>query len=443
MVATSDAAAEAFRQAGIVSGSRVDYGVQPRDVVVYVMNKTGYLLKCPNGKMTTAEEVKQKMMKILQIDPLYDPVFAMWMTSPCLQLQLKPFHHPSKIKKEWKARVAKLTTASVLDIKKDEPLLSFQRSAFLPVDIEQKITNPQVVGLLYDEAVQNVIKYKYPITKEQCFRLAAMQAVIKFGPYDSTTHDIQFLKEKIDSFIPSHFRQTTWWQSFRNGWDYKDLEAAGLLLSYYRETAGEAIQLMKHYLSECQALPYYGSVFFYGQIEQEHSLVGMKPDRRVRIAINYTHLHVIDIHTNEIVIAVPLEEISWDYRKCCKSGDHCFSSFFIEFDCEWLGCDKKICHQLQIYSRQAAMMDAFVDRCANKLGREDVEKMVRRLEAEFVEQGIAGQGRGHPGLTRGASIHHQLISKVKVDRLDDNGMPLIIKQSSIRRKGQPQRQDQL
>ena len=94
--------------------------------------------------------------------------------------------------------------------------------------------------------------------------------------------------------------------------------------------------------------------------------------------------------------------MSWDFRKACKAGEHCFSSFFIEFDCEWLNCDKKICHQMQIYSRQvgdmqltdsscfgdvvlsikAAMMDAMVDRCVNKLGREDVEKMVVSLQSE-------------------------------------------------------------
>ena len=55
------------------------------EIVIYSMNKTGYVMKCENGRNTTVAEVHQRMMKTLQLPNIYGPVFALWMTSPLLR----------------------------------------------------------------------------------------------------------------------------------------------------------------------------------------------------------------------------------------------------------------------------------------------------------------------------------------------------------------------
>ncbi|XP_062502393.1 putative FERM domain-containing protein FRMD8P1 [Corticium candelabrum] len=428
-MSTDDAQAP-FRAAGISdvrSPTRSDIPTRPMEIVIYSMNKTGYVMKCENGRNTTVAEVHQRMMKTLQLPNIYGPVFALWMTSPLLQVQLKSDQRPSRIRKQWKAMLAKFTTAAILEMETDEPVLSFQRNVFLPIDVEEKIADREVVKLLYEEAVQNVVKYRYPTAKAKCISLAAIQAKIE---HKAVT--LEIVKESVERLLPVHYRYANRWMSRIK----EDEKLAAQVVGECRgtEEVRDDVTCMKKYLAECREFPFYGSIFFYGQIQHERTrFVGQRKDRRVRVAINYTHLHVIDVLTNEIIVGVSLDEMRWDFHPAKSIGDHVFSSFFIEFDCEFNFSHQKVCHQMQIFTRQAAMMDAMVDRCANGLGRREFDDMVERMEQATAEQSDCRSELGC--FKRGASIHSQhLVNKVKVDRINEDGSLISPKRSSRRQQ---------
>lgn len=87
------------------------------------------------------------------------PVFALWMCSPQLEVQLRPIHKPVELAAKWNYLVNKYSSHTE-NSDSEEPLLYFRRNIFLTRAEEEQIKDTKVLELLYAEARHNVLQGK-------------------------------------------------------------------------------------------------------------------------------------------------------------------------------------------------------------------------------------------------------------------------------------------
>lgn len=85
------------------------------------------------------------------------PVFALWMCSSQLEVQLRPTHKPVELAAKWNYLVNKYSSYTE-DSDDEEPLLHFRRNIFLSRSEEEQIKDTKVLELLYAEARFNVLQ---------------------------------------------------------------------------------------------------------------------------------------------------------------------------------------------------------------------------------------------------------------------------------------------
>ena len=78
------------------------------------------------------------------------------------------------------------------------------------------------------------------------------------------------------------------------------------------------------------------------------------------------------------------DQLSWEFEPASAEGEDYYSTLWLEFDSviETGGEQKKVAKRVQIFSRQAPMMDAMISRCVA-----DIEKRESELKKMRVAQG--------------------------------------------------------
>lgn len=66
-------------------------------------------------------------------------IFALWMMSPFLELQLNPSHSPFLVCTAWQSLLGKFSTANSKQKQWDEPMLTLRRNVFLTLCEEELI----------------------------------------------------------------------------------------------------------------------------------------------------------------------------------------------------------------------------------------------------------------------------------------------------------------
>ncbi|ROT74768.1 hypothetical protein C7M84_006722, partial [Penaeus vannamei] len=96
-----------------------------------------------------------------------------------------------------------------------------------------------------------------------------------------------------------------------------------------------ARKLVRKYLEFSWSLPYYGSAFFHGQIEQPTRGVSSwlpRPDLPVLVTINGTGVSVIDPKKSTVLLSLRYDELSWDYARPSNERNlHCLPCLFLQF----------------------------------------------------------------------------------------------------------------
>ncbi|XP_053210693.1 FERM domain-containing protein 8-like [Panonychus citri] len=259
--------------------------------------------------------------------------FTLWITSPTLELQLKPLHRPIKVLKHWESLSSKYgyTKESYFDHGSGngaincssvncEPIVSFQRNIFTQKRDEMKTTDPDVLQLLYEEAKVNVLDGRYPVdTFEQ---LAAIQTAIEIGPFNPKLHTSKYLKSIITQLFGSNHRPvitSTKWSTI-NSITSTFTQSSSLeskIINYYRRLGPiiNKTQLYRNYLQLCWPLPYYGSAYFHGLIERSSKkLIALISNRLVQvwIAINPIGVHIIDEKHSRLIITLDFSKFKWE-----------------------------------------------------------------------------------------------------------------------------------
>lgn len=85
------------------------------------------------------------------------PIFALWMCSSQLEVQLRPTHKPVELAAKWNYLANKYSSCTE-DSDDEEPLLYFRRNIFLSRSEEEQIKDTKVLELLYAEAKFNVLQ---------------------------------------------------------------------------------------------------------------------------------------------------------------------------------------------------------------------------------------------------------------------------------------------
>ncbi|XP_065066430.1 putative FERM domain-containing protein FRMD8P1 isoform X2 [Rhopilema esculentum] len=365
------------------------------NIAVFLKEGTGHLLCLENGKQTTAGEIKQIMMDVLSIPHDCKDLFAVWLISPLLELQLKGQHVPFKLRRQWKNLLKRFTWAKDEEISKDEPVMVFQRNSFLSVADERKVTNDKAIRRLFEEAKLNVLKGRYRIANADAEMLGGILACIAHGKFDGEKHTIGFFKRSLDNFLPQSAIKRQWLSKKLN----RNAVEQHLITQYSlaSERTDDPNKFYRIFLEFCWTLPFYGAAFFKGQVEpvsHDHQIWKSR-SMNISIGIGRGGITIFRENKSEILLNLMYDELSWDYSQCSEEAGT--DSFCIEYDTV-ANDGKHIASQLQIFSPQAAMMDALVDSCVAEMNRLKIPKSP--LSPVFMEDGKPLADQGPPQLKK-------------------------------------------
>ncbi|KAF5305045.1 hypothetical protein FQA39_LY09307 [Lamprigera yunnana] len=333
-------------------------------ICVYLFNRIALIMEVEDVSSATNEVLCQAIINCDEVNlnkQLTHQVFTLWMRSPLLELQLKPNHKPYQIRQNWKHLVEQYSDASFKRQQRDDPLVSFQRNVFFQQHIEEKIKDQKILELLYEEAKHNILDGKYPCEVSHYIMLGGIQARIELGPYNPQVHSTHYFREEQSKFLPAHVRKSATWAwlpvSSKNSAEVR-------LLEQFKRIPHSATnrKLLRKYLEFCWSLPFYGSAFFEGQIEQPilglMSLISYQ-DVPVLVAINSKCIYVIDDNQCTVLLGLRYEELSWDYARPSKENDpNCLPCLFLQFPAVENG--SRVSKILQVFSRQASLMDSLI-----------------------------------------------------------------------------------
>ena len=221
-------------------------------------------------------------------------VFSLWMTSPLLEVQMKPHHKPFYIRREWNHFLQRFSSAPLEKKTIDEPILSFQRNVFFHKKDEVKIRDSNILNLLYEEAKYNILTGRYPCEISDYIMLGGIQARLELGPYNQETHTPSYMKGEMYRFLPEHAAWSSSWTSCLSPpWRAAKNSPEARLVEQFKAIPSNAghNRLVRKYLQFCWTLPYYGSAFFHGQIETPaRSLTSLVINHDTEVLIWYVKL---------------------------------------------------------------------------------------------------------------------------------------------------------
>ncbi|KAG8233787.1 hypothetical protein J437_LFUL003859, partial [Ladona fulva] len=246
----------------------------PVQTCVYLMSGVVIQLDVEAGFSVTAQEVLDAVLGLESLGlsgamsgstvhangsrpTIQTPVFALWMCSGILEVQLKPHHRPFEVRRQWVHFLRRFTLASESKMERDDPVLSLQRNVFLTRREEEKIKDQRILDLLYEEACFNVVEGRYPCEVSHYVTLGGIQARIMLGPYNPQVHTTDFFRQQQKKLLPSHVRRSRGW-SWLPGFGGKSSPEVRLLEHFKRiPTSTATKRLVRKYLEFCWSLPFY------------------------------------------------------------------------------------------------------------------------------------------------------------------------------------------
>nr|XP_020456164.1 FERM domain-containing protein 8 [Monopterus albus]XP_020456166.1 FERM domain-containing protein 8 [Monopterus albus]XP_020456167.1 FERM domain-containing protein 8 [Monopterus albus] len=339
-----------------------------QEVLIYLFGDSAVHLTVEGLGSITVQELGRIAREALNIPESAQDVFAFWLCSPLLELQLKARHQPYKLCRQWLGPLYRFTEASEEDISQDEPFLQYRRNVFYPKSKELQIDDEGVLRLLYEEARSNILTGRYPCDPEHWANLGALSlALDERTDLDSQQFIATIREKKLSSFVPTHVAMGT--GGLLSTLRGKSSRQAGLeqnLLEEYRKistSAGnplESTQLLHQYLNTCHTLPYYGCAFFFGEIDKPPQGILQRGRRKaVNIGICLEGVYVMDVKEKHVLLGLRFSELSWDHSYPEEERD--CHILWLEFDGEEDGTP--VNKLLKIYSKQAELMSGFIEFC--------------------------------------------------------------------------------
>eukprot|EP00052_Salpingoeca_macrocollata_P008294 m.65855 g.65855 ORF g.65855 m.65855 type:complete len:460 (+) comp16523_c0_seq2:600-1979(+) len=357
--------------------------IRPLEAVVTFLDGTETILSCPQGKYTTGEELREMVARDRGVPAEYSALFAIWIVSGSLQLQMKAHHMPFKVLKKWPELLQSYTHSDPFG---EVPVMYFKRDAIVHQGIERKIKDPIVLRLLFDEMSFNVLYSLYPCEFDEAAYLAAVHLQLARGNA-ATKNDIA---EVENCLMPEHLRKS----HKPKAWIKKVLELRKeLSLGQDDVTALHVL-----YLQHGWSWPYYGCTFFFGDIEQREvkHVFQERPDEIVRVGVNLDGVHVINDKKNKVKLSLDYSKLSYNSYEDSESGESCF---LIEYDAEVDEGEEPRKEQLVVWTQQATMIDTLVTRFIEELGswQEFLQQRRKERGMSLHPDGVKAKGRTEHG----------------------------------------------
>ncbi|XP_067113145.1 FERM domain-containing protein 8 [Osmerus mordax] len=417
-------------------GSVASSVTRAQDVLVYLVGDSAVHLCVEGVGCVSVHELGRSVREALHIPDAMQDVFAFWLCSPLLELQLKPKHQPYKLCRQWQDLLYRFTEALQEDISEDEPCLQYRRNVFYPKSKELQIEDEGVLRLLYDEARGNILLGRYPCDPGHWTSLGALSLALEEGPgLDNQKAAAVVREKKLSSFLPVHVAgaggglfSSLWGKGSRHA------ELEKKLLEEYqriRSSAGsppEPTQHLRQYLSTCHSLPYYGCAFFAGEIDKPvQGLLQRSGRKAVNVGISLEGVYVIDLKEKHVLLGLRFSELSWDHSYPEGEGDS--HILWLEFDGEDAGVP--VNKLLKIYSKQAELMSGLIEFCVELRSTSEAAAAVSEEDGvaplpQTEERGGRGGGDGGLGARRGKLRRQSSVVCSRVNSLStidyvDNG----------------------
>ncbi|KAK8387513.1 hypothetical protein O3P69_018208 [Scylla paramamosain] len=357
---------------GSAAGGRVNCTVE---VCVFLHSRVAVRLRLEDGARITAQELQSIVIEEedVALPKQAMEVFALWLVSPVLEIQLKPHQRVLEVRRHWGELLKRFTQVPVKpqDARYAyEPKMVLRRNVFFSKRDEVKIRDAKILELLYEEAQWNMRSARYPCELSDYEMLAGIQSRLELGPYDHTTHTPSFFRRRLLDYLPEHACRLK--LSDLVSFSSKSTPEIRIIEQFRSIPSNvTARKLVRKYLEFSWSLPYYGSAFFHGQIEQAARGMGSwlpRPDIPVLVTINATGVSVIDPKKSTVLLSLRYDELSWDFaRPSNERIATCLPCLFLQFAVVENG--RRYSKLLQIFSKQAVMMDALISTFVDELKR--------------------------------------------------------------------------
>ncbi|XP_068228996.1 FERM domain-containing protein 8 isoform X2 [Palaemon carinicauda] len=362
------------------------------EVCVFLHSRVAVRLRLEDGARITAQELQAMVIEEedVALPKQAMEVFAIWMVSPVLEIQLKPYQRALEVRRQWGELLKRFT--QIPSRPQDaryayEPKMVLRRNVFFSKRDEVKIRDAKILELLYEEAQWNMRSARYPCELSDYEMLAGIQARLEQGPYDHTSHTPSFFRRRLLDYLPEHACRL----KFSDLVSFSSKSTPEIrVIEQFRSipTNVTSRKLVRKYLEFSWSLPYYGSAFFHGQIEQSTRGVSSwlpRPDLPVLVTINATGVTVIDPKKSTVLLSLRYDELSWDFaRPSNDRSTSCLPCLFLQFAVVENG--RRFSKLLQIFSKQAIMMDALISTFVEELKRRAAQ-YPDDLEGHMLDQG--------------------------------------------------------
>lgn len=275
----------------------------PKKIQVMLVDGTNLMLNLQDGMHTTVQQLHRQMMKELHLTEACANIFAFWVCSRHLELQLKLEHKPWYHLELWQNQVVNQLT-ELTDTSREEPKLYLRRDVRLSVEEEKKVVSacPPAVSLLFHEAHDNYIKSNYPCSDQEAAILAAIFMQYLHGDYEGRKTKAYLAKEEnIEKLIPKAKLRA----SKGTNWPSKIITEYKQLSSKHKDKNQLSLQYM--FLKFCWHLDVYGSAFFHGLAFTSRGAL------EVQIAVNYNGIHLINYHTKARFESYAYKNVQWNH----------------------------------------------------------------------------------------------------------------------------------
>ncbi|TKR95099.1 hypothetical protein L596_009314 [Steinernema carpocapsae] len=262
-----------------------------------MMDGGNLMLPLDHGQDTTADELKALMCKELEMEGSVCNLFAIWICSKRLSLQLKGDHKVQLHLKKWDQKLAKFGHEDV-SVSDDKPRLVFRRDAKATLAQEEKARlNERALILLYEEARENFLKGLYFCNDGDTFLLAAILTRIIFG------FDHMITERTLGTVLPAH----------RIAQLKPTIGATVTKLQswYNKQTTVNTLALQKQFLKICWSLTIYGSTFFEALVFMNKPFKDTLP---VHAGVNDYGLHLINSANMSLINTLPLKTLEYAHQ---------------------------------------------------------------------------------------------------------------------------------
>ncbi|XP_070570825.1 krev interaction trapped protein 1-like isoform X2 [Ptychodera flava] len=272
------------------------------DVHLMDLDSSHVVLDLVSGNNTTVEQLLRQLGKL----PVgCEHLFAIWIASQNLHLQLRPTHKPIMEVRDWEFTIRQFTNYKP---ERERPYLYLRRNALLSLRAERQIKDSEANKMLFDECVLNVLRSMYPTSDQDAINLAAILMQIIYGDHDPKKHRSGFLNNiNLRHFIPTmklvgrsqSGKTINWAQKIVQ--EHKNVTAKGI-----KETS--KLQVM--YLEYCRTrFPAYGSAFFFGFAPPPS---GARNPIGVYIGVNSQGIHLIKADSKTMIYSARYDGLQWE-----------------------------------------------------------------------------------------------------------------------------------